>query len=225
MSKDYIIFSQENIVLRSILEAKYDAFLHWKGINHEHEVPLANGSCIADFVLDNGTVVEVVGMLDFKKYAKRHQQKVKKYQDFGEVVCWIEPEEIKALYDNCPLKLNINHGRKCRLCNIKTHDIVKLHCRKCYMKYWSTKTKADIIKCAFCLKEFKPDARIKDPKFCSRKCYAGSITSDWPPWEWIDNKLQTMSIRQLAFAIDKKPTTMYARLRRRATDSNPKYNI
>ena len=47
-----IILSQEDESLRSILEAKYDAYLHWKGIAHKHDVRLDNCNYIADSVFD-----------------------------------------------------------------------------------------------------------------------------------------------------------------------------
>lgn len=209
-----VILTQEGKPCRSIYEAMYDAYLHWQSIEHQHEVRVGDLPYIADFKVGQ-QFVEIAGMRNFAKYERKLKLKREAYELAGVPVKWLSPEDIEELYASCPVEVKFREKRYCERCGKQTHDLVKNVCRKCYMHVWREEKSNEVAICQQCGHEFTRPAGSPDQKFCSHECYASSIEFDWPSWEWIVEQLKTTSVRQLAFRIGIKPTTMYMHLRRR----------
>lgn len=210
-----IILSQEGRPLRSLDEAKYDAYLHWKGISHKHDVKIDGCNCVADFVLNDNSLIEIAGMIGYHKYDKKHKEKIKIYNSLNTKVTWLFKKDVDALFKDCPIDLRFKSKRFCKKCDKETYDLVKLHCRKCYNAYWGEKNKSKIEKtCRTCKKQFFPDGRQKNQKFCSHDCYADNIRGDWPSWGTIFKELETKSVLELAKELGKKPNALYMKIKR-----------
>src|SRR6266705_632484 len=190
-----LVLTQEGNPCRSIYEAMYDAYLHWQQIPHEHEIRINNLPCIADCNVEN-RFVEIVGMAEFSKYAKRHARKKILLEENGINVIWVTAGEVEAFYSNCPIPLSFRVQRECLDCGKQTHNLVKGVCRRCYIHRWH---RQDVYRsiCATCGKEFSYHDNDA-PKYCSRKCYWKSMEFNWPSLEWITEQLQSVSYAQLA---------------------------
>jgi len=207
-----LILLQEDLPCRSIYEAMYDAYLHWKHIPHEHEARIDGLPYIADFKLAD-EYVEIAGMLHYPRYQEKFLLKKKAYQEANIPVTWLVIEDVERLYSTCPIPLKFRVQRTCLDCGKQTHDLVKGVCRTCYMIQWHKQEIYQSI-CEICGKIFSYHDNDR-PKYCSRPCYWKSLEFDWPSWEWIDEQLQHMSIRQLAIQMRVKYTALYMRIRRR----------
>ena len=203
-----IILTQEGLPCRSIYEAIYDAFLHWKQISHQHEVPLPDLHIIADFLIGS-QVVEITAMMSFKKYEKRNLRKREAYRQAAIFPTWLTAEDVLALYSRCPVEICFREKRICTMCGKVEYDLVKGYCRPCYMKYWHDKHGITLI-CKQCGITFNGYG-----KYCSHVCYSKSLEHKWPSWEWIDKAIKHKSIRQVAHDIGVKDTSLYMRIRRR----------
>ena len=215
-----LILAQEGFPCRSLLEAKYDAYLHWKNLPHEHEVRVDGMPYIPDFLVE-GRFKEIEGVPEtlfrenassfVKKYIEHSRLKKQYYIDNAVNVDWGLPPEGSELFKGCPLLLKFKEQRICDDCKKETHDLVKGYCRNCYMKRWHQNGTSHI--CASCGITF--DSSHEIAKFCSHECYSENLELAWPSWEDIDEQLKTMPIRQLAFKLNIKPSSLYMRLRRR----------
>jgi hypothetical protein len=210
-----IILLQEDIPCRSIYEAMYDAYLHWKNIPHKHEVKIPNLPYIADFQLENH-FVEIAGMTHFKKYERKLELKREIYTKNNIPVVWLSCEDVEALFRDCTIPLKFRENRACEVCGQVTYRIIKNLCKDCYMDLWRIQ-QSELVTCEYCGTQFN---RIDNRKFCSHSCYSKSLELDWPSWEWIDEQLKSTSIRQLAIQLGVKPPSMYMRLRRRKGRNN-----
>jgi len=207
-----VILTQEGEPCRSVYEAMYDAWLHWRNIGHSHEVPIEGLPYKADFQVGD-QFVEIVGMLNFIRYSQKYVKKRQAYERAGLRVTWLTADEVKQIYQGCEIALNIRSERVCSDCGKKTHDLVRGVCRICYMRRWH-KSGRKAINCAYCGKQFDRNESTSQ-KYCSHKCYSRSLELEWPSWEWIDEQIETKSIRQVAFTIGVNPNALYMRLRRR----------
>lgn len=173
------ILTQEGFKCRSILEAKFDAYLHWKNIPHKHEVRVPNLPYIADFYSE-GSFIEIVGLIDYNKYKEKL---IKKHRDYDRhcIPCaWYESGSVEYLYKNCPLELKFI-DRFCIECGIKTINPSNLMCRPCDRKNWGLKNSIKLI-CQYCKLSFnRPAGSEKNAnKFCSRSCYWNSLKIENP---------------------------------------------
>ncbi len=170
------LLTQEGDTCRSIYEAKYDAYLHWKLIPHQHQPKVPGLPFVADFLVGE-TYVEIVGMLSFAKYARKLDRKWRAY-DANLIPCrWIEPGSIEYLCRDCPVPIKVNPTRHCRDCGKLCADLVGGRCRgSCYMKAWRRARPLGL--CENCKKEFPKPA--DDSKFCCRRCYWVSLVSPTP---------------------------------------------
>lgn len=171
-----LALTQEGNKCRSVLEAKYDAYLHSAGLKHQHEVDVRTsyGNFIADFRVGE-PLVEVVGMVGFYKYENRHEAKRIAYQKAKIPVIWLSPEDVERLYEPISKIAPITFLQVliCENCNTKTNDIVKGVCRKCYMLRWHRRENGSICFCGNIIQKDKG-------KFCSRKCYWESLVKQNP---------------------------------------------
>jgi len=206
------ILTQEGDGCRSVYEAMLDAVFHERDIAHKHEVKIPGLSYISDFLVGN-TYVEIAGMLGFKKYQNKHRKKRQDYENLGIPAIWLFPDDVRILYKDCSLALKCRTLYACAACGKKTRDIVKGYCRKCYCSYWHNNTNLEEIVCKFCKKPIMRNAK-ENRIFCSTGCYSESLKLDWPPWGWVREQLKEKSIRQIAFDIQKKPSSLYMRIRR-----------
>jgi hypothetical protein len=205
-----IILTQEGTPCRSIYEAMYDAYLHWHQIAHDHEVRVADLPYIADFKMD-GKYIEIVGMIQFGKYARKLELKKAAYKVRSLPVTWLSAKDVEKLYADCPVEIGFRSQRICERCGKETHDLVKNVCRVCYMDVWREE-KGQTQVCKECGCEF---STADNRKYCSHSCYAASMEIDWPSWEWLAEQMQTTSIRQIARRIGVKETSLYMRISRR----------
>lgn len=211
------LMTQEGYHCRSVYEAMYDAYLHWQGIPHQHEVAVEGLQYIADFYV-NGMYIEIAGMKEFAKYYKKYEKKRQAYKEFDICVLWLDKHDVTKLYIGCPIELNIDPKRKCKLCGKYNHNLVEGYCKgTCYMKMWREQGQQVI--CENCSKPFNQPPG-SDQKFCSHKCYSESQELEWPSWEWLAEAIKRKSIRQVAFDIGVKPSSLYMHIRRRKQRNN-----
>ena len=155
-----------------------DAVFHWRGIPHKHEVPVLDGKFIADFVIGEPgkeTIVEIVGMLDYSRYARKFWEgKHKAYNAAALPVAYYVAAAVDREYNGCTVPLNIQSTRRCSECGKRNHDLVKGLCRTpCYMNMWH---RSHAIKlCRTCDGEFTTEGQ-----YCSRECYWKSLVVDNP---------------------------------------------
>jgi hypothetical protein len=123
-----VILTQEGVPCRSVYEAMYDAWLHWCGIEHSHEVPVEGLPYKADFEVGDH-FVEIVGMMNFIKYSQKYVKKRQAYELAGLRVTWLTADEVEQIYQGCEIALNIRSERVCSDCGKKTHDLVRGVCR------------------------------------------------------------------------------------------------
>ena len=208
--KGYLLI-QEGDNCRSLLEAMYDAYLHDKNITHNHEVRVTGTPYIADFYI-GGSYIEIAGMTHYIRYREKLTKKKQVYQDLNISVTWIEPDSIKPLFEACATSLKVAPTRICKGCGANTYDIIKGYCREnCYMKYWRTKGIAKV--CLTCGKTFTSN-KGANRLFCSHVCYSKNLEIGWPSWDDLENRLREKSIRQVAFDLDIKPSSLYMHIRR-----------
>jgi hypothetical protein len=168
-----LYLTQEGQPCRSKYEAMYDVYLHESGILHSHEVPMWDAGkikFIADFRVGE-PIVEIAGMLGFKKYDDRHKRKMAWLRANSVPVIVLTASEVQKLFSGCSLPL-ITKKRFCSACSKETLDLVKGTCRTCYMKQWHSATEGGQCTCGSSTK--------KGNKFCSRKCYWISLKSVFP---------------------------------------------
>ena len=206
------ILTQEGKPTRSIYEAKYDAWLHWRGVGHEHEVPVPGLPYIADFRV-GGVFIEIAGMEGFGRYDAKLKRKQEAYLNFGIRVSWLTRDLVDRLFQDCPVPLRFRE-RTCSHCGKAIHDLVNGMCRQCNRKSWGMRN-AVRKTCEQCGKAFNSPAGQSNQRFCSRPCYWESLEGAWPSWDELDARLQGKSIRQVALELGVKPPTLYKRLRRR----------
>lgn len=209
-----MVLTQEGQTCRSICEAMYDAWLHDQPKAHEHEVRVEALDCIADFLVED-VLIEVIGMTAFDRYAERYESKRRAYREAGIAVQWVTADEVSALFDTCRIPLRFRFGRNCLDCNEPTHDLVKAHCRTCYMRRWH-RTDRETRHCDSCGRVFAKPRGQPHQRFCSRGCYWRSLELLSVSWEELDRRLEEKSIRQVALDLGLKPSTLYMRLRRRS---------
>lgn len=159
-----MILTQERLSCRSILEAKYDAYLHWKKIGHEHEVPVPGSNYVADFLIGN-QYIEIAGMLGFSKYIANYLKKEKWYKENNINVKWLYPNDVNQFFENCPVEI-IFKEMYCEVCNKLTKKLIKNMCKKCYIKHKNKKNN--------CLTCSKPCFH----KFCNSQCFGKSLKKD-----------------------------------------------
>jgi len=216
-----LVLTQEGVPTRSVYEAKYDAYLHWKGIGHIHEPSVPGVPYIADFEID-GQYIEILGMSGFKRYDTKSDRKRQVYADAEVPVTWLTREDVDAVYKGCPVRLKFR-SRYCDTCSKKTHDLVNGMCRSCNRKQWGQDNGTGAT-CEQCGDQFFRSAGAPDARFCSHPCYSKSLELEWLSWEEIDARLQHTSARQLAFELGIKPSALYMRLRRRQ-ERDPKVPV
>ncbi len=208
-----LILTQEEKPCRSIYEAMYDAWLHWKGKCHRHEVKVDGLPYIADFWVDE-SYVEIIGMLPYERYARKFKEKHAAYDRCCIPCQWIEPGSVEYLYRSCPVKLKFREQRKCSECGLEIHDLVQGMCRRCHRKAWG-KANATEATCQQCGQTYQRYAGQPNAKFCSRSCYWDSFRIPTPSWDWIDEQLASRSVSDVAKEIGLKSQTLAQRLHRR----------
>ena len=189
------IFLQEEIPCRSIYEAKFDAYLHWKNIPHKHEVKIKELPYIPDFQIDD-YYVEVACMRGYGPYDKRMKMKQEEYIKYNLDVKWLNCENVNNLFKFCDVELKFRK-RVCQNCGQQITEKGKFSavlCRICYKKkmYWSHKIKN---KCSYCQKIFY---RGTKRKFCSRLCFSKDLEKEWPTLKYIEEALKIKSKTQIA---------------------------
>jgi hypothetical protein len=207
------ILTQEGVPTRSLLEAKYDAYLHWKKIPHRHEVDIPALSVVVDFDVEGLGLIEIEGMSGFARYDKRQGIKRAAYAQAGVPVTWITGAKVEELYNGCPLDL-LFRKRTCSKCGKTTRDPANGMCRPCNRRQWG-KDNAEKALCLECERYFERGAGSPRQKFCSRVCYAKSLAFDWPPWDVLDAKLATISAIQLASELGVTQSALSQRIYRR----------
>lgn len=204
--------TQEGYPCRSILEAKYDAWMHDNDIAHLHEqeVPGTKGTCRADFKIGN-TFVEVAGMIGYKKYAVRWKRKCEIYASIG--VDWkaVYEDEVELLYSSSNTKV-IFVERSCTDCGEFLTVSLNGMCRKCHRKAWG-KNNSVSVRCAYCDEEYPRPAGSKTGKFCTRECYWQSLRdSRLPSDEYLAVELKGTTAPMLADKYGVKSNTINMRV-------------
>lgn len=198
--------------MRSILEARYDAWLHWRKIEHRHEVPVLDGRYIADVVLEDDTIVEIAGMIGYARYATKCRLKRAAYAEAGIAVRWLTATDVDKLFQQGHLELRFRVERRCAECDLATHDLVRGRCRTCYMRRWHLENAVESI-CRQCGVGYQRAG--VGTGFCSRGCYWSSLELEWPPWSVIDALLQENSVADVARRLGVKSDTLNMRVHRR----------
>lgn len=206
-----LILTQEGNPCRSQYEAMYDAYLHWKDVEHRHEVRVGGLPYIADFLVQ-GTYVEIVGMLRFGKYAQKLAKKRAAYERAGVSILWLSSEEVTKCYEGSLVRVQYRIERSCERCGKRTHDLVRGVCRTCYMYVW--RSEGQEAQCAECGKTFiRAGSSVQ--KYCSRGCYAKSLRQiQWPALEWIEEESQRKSLKQIARCLGVNPGALYQHVHR-----------
>lgn len=205
------IISQEGLGLRSVIEAKYDAYLHWKSIEHTHEIPIAGTKYTADFKIGE-RYIEIAGMTSYTRYREKYEVKRKIYNELGIDVVWLSSKDVNILFSDCQIRLKTRINCVCEDCGLNTYDLVKNVCRKCYIRRWHKSDKYSII-CAQCTSQFYTGD--KNRKFCSLGCYHKSLKlNDSLDMSWVHEQMKSKSIRSIAQQAGIKTPTLYMRLRR-----------
>lgn len=207
-----LVLTQEGVPTRSIYEAEFDAWLHWKGIDHRHEVRVPGLPYIADFEI-RGVFIEIVGMVGFRRYENKVAVKRAAYERCNIRTVWLTPTMVGRMFRECPLPLRFR-GRQCTSCGIATHQVVRGMCRPCNRRRWGT-ANARKVSCDTCGVPFEQSAGNPEQRFCSHACYSRSLELSWPSWEAIDARLKSISVCGLAIELGVGPTALYNRLRRR----------
>jgi hypothetical protein len=204
--------TQEGYPCRSILEAKYDAWLHDNDIEHLHEqeVPGIKGKCRADFRVGN-TFVEIAGMIGYKKYALRWAKKCELYTSAGVEWKAVYEEEVERVYASCKTEV-IFVKRCCAKCGEAIKVSLDGMCRKCHRKAWGQKN-ATLVDCDYCGKKYSRTAGSELGKFCTRKCYWNSLrNSHLPSDEDLAMELQGATAPILAEKYGVKANTINKRV-------------
>lgn len=210
----YLMF-QEGSPCRSVIEAKYDAYLHWKGVNHSHSVRVGDLPFVADFLVENHLYVEITGMRGYEPYERKLERKKIEYASVGVACLFLNAEDVERAFVGCPLELKISPNRICTQCGEKSRRMANGLCHVCARRKWGHENGSECI-CEGCGETFIfPAGSTGSGRFCGYGCYWKSLEFDWPSWEWIDEQLATKSIRQLAAELDVKYTSLYMRIRRR----------
>lgn len=206
-----LILTQEDNPCRSQYEAMYDAYLHWSGIEHQHEVRVHGLPYIADFLV-NGAYTEIVGMVPFPKYTKKLARKRAAYLAANIAVVWMSRQSVIELYEQCPVKVRYRTERVCQRCGKITHDLVRGVCRVCYMHVWRSEGKE--VRCKQCGRGFVRAGKSRQ-KYCSTDCYAQSMKCiDWPSTEWLEEAATHKPLRQIADSLGVKPGALYQHMYR-----------
>jgi len=157
-----------------------DAVLHWKKIEHEHEVPIL-GKYRADFVLlsSNGSrkILEVIGMSGCWNYNRRLKDKHAAYDKAALEVEYVVSKEVDRRFTDCPLHLKSRrNGFVCRKCGKENIDLVDGLCRRiCWHEEWVQRKPPKV--CEQCGRKFHSGGTAK---FCSREHYWKSLEHENP---------------------------------------------
>lgn len=209
------ILTQEGKPTRSMLEAKYDAYLHWKGIPHTHEPRVPDLPYVADFEIPGEGFVEIAGMAGYDRYNEKLAKKQSAYVRAGVQVNWLTAAQVETLYKGCPVEVKFR-ARYCSSCGENTTTPANGMCRPCNRKQWGAENGAETRTCQQCKSEFtEPAGQAISQRFCSHDCYSKSLELGWPSWEEIDERLKTVSMAELARELGVKSATLYMKLRRR----------
>lgn len=155
------ILTQEGFPCRSIYEAMYDAYLHEGGVGHEHEVPVPGLPYVADFRLDCGTYVEILGAVGVSWY--KPEKKFHAYDSIRLPVSYFERGSVLYLYESCTIPLRFRE-RRCVTCGKDNPDLVREMCRNpCYMEWWRSQEANEYV-CTQCGDSY---SRRMGQKFCS----------------------------------------------------------
>lgn len=213
-----LTLNQEGQPLRSTYEAKYDAWLHWKGIEHEHDVPVPELGVVADFHAATLGWIEVAGMRGYDRYDRRFKEKKRLYAEARIPVTWLSRSDVDALFKDCPVPLKFRE-RKCPECRTLAHSMANGMCRPCARKKWGEDRAARRV-CEQCGQEYLSAGGQDKQRFCSHDCYSKSLAVvDWPSWDEIEARLAEVSVPELARELGVRPGTLHVRLQRRGTDT------
>ena len=204
-----LTLTQEGKPCRSIHEAMYDAYLHWKDIKHDHEVPVEFLPFIADFKIGN-KFVEIFGMKGFSVYDAKMRRKKKAYRKHHINFEEMPLKTIETLYQNCPLRVNYR-DKSCEKCGKTQHRIVKGYCYPCYMKLYHERPLYDIV-CKKCGKKISMDHL---QQYCSYRCYWDDNTRiTWPSLADFKNMLTNNSMRGVARLLGVTLSSVQRRIRK-----------
>lgn len=206
-----LLLTQEGYPCRSLLEAKYDAWLHHTGIEHLHQTKVPGSRFIADYLID-GVYHEVTGMIGYDKYDIALAKKKSAYTTLAVPVVYITADTVDWFFADCPVKIRLDPKRECRKCGTKLYDIPNGMCRRCNRIEWG-KINATEHSCAQCGKSFMRDAGSFS-KRCSRSCYYDSLKKDMPSAQELIEIWDTRSINGLANEIGVRPGSLYQRIYR-----------
>jgi hypothetical protein len=125
----------ERLPLRSVDEARVDAWLHWRGIPHEHEVAYGIGRLRADVrITPDGPFIEVAAGHGKGDYSLRHARKRARLEAAAVSVWWLTAELAATLYESCPLPLLATADRCCKQCQVAVAHLKRGHCQHCYSR-------------------------------------------------------------------------------------------
>lgn len=211
-----LIITQEGLPCRSIYEAMFDCYLHWKRIKHEHEVNVDLLPYVADFKISN-KYFEIFGMFGFKKYEDRKNEKIKAYKENNIFYKSISITTIEKLYKICPVKVIFNIERKCQVCGKETYNIIKNLCKNCYMKSYH-RSAIIISTCKICKEPIQGDYK---KEYCGYECYWESLrTNKLPPDNELLEILKNKSIRKLGKELGVSPSSISSRAKRARNKSH-----
>lgn len=206
--------TQEGFPCRSLLEAKYDAWLHHKGIAHLHEqdVVETGGKYRADFKIGN-KYIEILGMMNIRKYKEKWYKKCRAYWDSG--VDWeaLVPEDVEDLFQQCSVPI-IYEKRECYTCGVPISVSLDGECRNCHRKSWGKKNSTAVV-CDHCGNEYMRSGGSETGKFCGRQCYWDSLKiKSLPENSQLANELDTFSLSYIARKYGVKAGTISMRMSR-----------
>lgn len=207
-----LVLRQDGLPCRSIYEAMYDAVLHDRGVDHEHEVPFPTLGVIADLVV-GGVATEITGMTGFARYDARLTRKREAYVAGGVEVMWLSSNDVVREYRTCSRQV-LYRPRTCSACGEPVRALVKGTCRPCRLKAWRVENSTPRT-CEQCQESYDAPAGAPSSTYCSRRCYWASMELSWPSWEEVDALLATRSVAATASEIGVKPATLAMRLHRR----------
>ena len=206
--------TQEGFPCRSLIEAKYDVWLHEQGIAHLHEqdVDETGGQYRSDFKI-GGKHIEILGMIHYKKYEDKWKKKRQTYIDNN--VDWkaLFPEDVEKLYKSCTTPI-IYEKRECSTCGVSLTVSFDGECRSCHRKTWG-RNNATLVTCAQCGAEYPRTAGSKTGKFCTRGCYWDSLKiANLPEDSQLSEELKSHSGTELAKRYGVKAATIHMRMMR-----------
>jgi hypothetical protein len=208
----FLYLTKEGLSCRSQFEAKYDAYLHYSNIPHEHEVRVPGLPYIADFRID-GVYIEIAGMYGYKKYETKMRKKISDYIDKGIDYKILTDKDVDSLIVDLPVTIEIRK-RYCSVCELLTKDLVNGMCRPCSRKLWG-KNNGYMSHCHRCNGKYIKNAGSPGQKYCSRSCYWKSLRSvNWPTLQEIDDMRRSRSIIKIAKDLGVEANTLYMHIYR-----------